>query len=198
MLEVPQTAYVYYMPFVAGYSAMANTGAITPATVSDVGGGSLPTAWVDPNNSKVEDGSLATYALPVGGGRTGKLRFSDFGFAITGTVVGVVVEVKSKNSAPLHDTYTYAQLVKAGTPGGTDSFVFMTPRGTLTWFTLGTSTDMWGNTLLFSDINNSGFGIDVWTSTFAPAAASTSSIDSVRVTVYFTPRPSSQGFIIAP
>ena len=176
---------------------MANTGAITPATVSD-----LSNVWSNDDNARVEDGSVAFTLVNIGNQATGYLQFTQFGFSLPpgAAIDGVVAECKAKyTNAPTNTAYVQGQLVKAGvTTGDLKDF---TPilTGSLAWDSYGSSSNVWNATLSAADVNASGFGINIRIIEFG-SVTDFPGIDSCRMTIYytFTPIPRSQGFIIAP
>jgi len=103
------------------------------------------------------------------------------------TITGVVVEMEHNwtagTSAP---NYALMQLVQAATRIGTDKGgAGLTVPASEQFTSYGGSTDMWGASLTPSIVNSSTFGVD-----YAVQSNATDTdyyLDSVRLTVYYTP-----------
>jgi len=86
------------------------------------------------------------------------------------------------------------QLLKAGSTTGSNkaSSTTWANTGTTSTVTYGSSTDLWGTTWTATDINNTSFGLRFIAKNVA-AASSTASVDSITITVYYTPDPDGIG-----
>lgn len=163
-----------------GGRVMASEGPRSPGTMANVARGGA-TAWANVNNAKVSDDVYTTCAMTASYGDL--LRATNFGFSIPigATITGVVVEVENKCSVQI-PTEMSATLMKAGTPGGAVR-IWNSPA-TEAYNTLGSSGDLWTNTLSPADVNASGFGVEI-TTNFG-IDTTTVSIDHIRITVYYT------------
>jgi RHS repeat-associated protein len=172
----------------------------------DGGGGSV--AWSNPNN--IVSGQAATtsasgYSLQIA---TNYLNATSFNFNLpsnTMAINGIQVQVTkagTNRTDQYGDTLTVTDsglyLLKAGTRVGTNHADNQTPWPTLTspgTETYGSSTDTWGTSWSYADINNGNFGLAIsgWlsgallnskgTAMYVTAYAD---IYSVTVTVYYT------------
>lgn len=159
---------------------MTTTGAKLPSSGTSVAR-STATAWTNPSNITANDGTTAS----ISSGSTGSayLVGSNFGFAIpTGSVItGVRVIWDVAESATGTEAVT-VQLQSSSTTliGATRSFT--ASGNTLTLYTVGSLTDLWGATLTPAIINDAGFGVRMW---FTTTHAMT--VDYVSVEVDYTP-----------
>lgn len=165
-----------------------------PSTMADDGGANGGTvAWSNPNNAKTENGTSATCDMTAGDEIGNVLIASNFGFSIPGgsSIDGIMVEWKASEQSSTGTSNNYSQvLVKHGestirTPdtGTTTSSI----SGTLTYYSAGGATDLWGTTWTTSDVNgaNFQFGVAI-TNNAQPDPGDVVNIDVMRVTVYYT------------
>lgn len=117
------------------------------------------------------------------------LKATDFGFNIPSgaTIDGIVVEVEKK-----YDTYTVqdavVKIVKGGSLTGTNKAIAGDWSSTESYITYGSSTELWGTTWSYGDINSSNFGVALsceGTQVFPPGAG-VANVDHIRITVYYT------------
>lgn len=150
------------------------------STCADGGGGSF--AWTNSGNAKVNDGVFAT-AISFTAQLTNYLRWTNFGFAIPGNLIiqGIKAEIAAKGNSFI-DRNIY--LTKDGsTVVGSNLDGTNTLTGTLTVYTYGGSSNLWGTTWLPAEINATTFGLMAqWSYAAFPAA--TISVDYARVTIY--------------
>lgn len=143
----------------------------------------VPT-WSNPNAIFAPDGFTANSTVTTSG--TGELQATGFGFAVpAGGVQGIKVEVLCSSvygivphAVPITLRGT---LLNGGSPQGAQRTIPVN-SASLTYVTLGGSTDGWGATLSYTDINASSFGVQL----DAVVASGTGGIqvDYVRITVY--------------
>lgn len=120
------------------------------------------------------------------------LTVSDFGFAIPAgaTINGIVLEVEKKRTAGgtsgiVEDNGL--QIMKGGVLVGPNKSQYGIDWPlTDTYVTYGTSTDLWGTTWTPAEINASDFGVSLASISYVCGATITTSIDHVRMTVYYT------------
>lgn len=113
--------------------------AITSATRDD---------WANVDNGRVEDGAVAS-CIMVGDCMSENLKVTDFDFVIpdSGTINGVVVEIKRRRTLALGGARDHALfLVKNGTAVGDTRATADTYPTTLEWKSYGGSSDLWGTT----------------------------------------------------
>lgn len=172
-------------------SVMANTGALSPGTVTD-----SASSWTNPNNIKVSDGAYATASTSMGN-QTSSLTSTNFGFSIPtdATIDSIKVEVEDY------------MVLNGGTDGnqGNGGVYIVGGSGTSSGYIYYTSTtkqyqvvgnDLWGLSWTPAQINASGFGMRVYRGAHSGTATSINwFIDHVRITVYYTytPPPTIQG-----
>lgn len=157
------------------------SGPSIPGTAFDTSGGN----WSTPNNAKVEDAAVAFDGGvgPGGGGHFAQpLELTNYGFSLPAAAVIDGIKLEAKVSCP----------------GGFDSSIYIksnlqtsnsTPNfgqfwGTsLNWLTWGGPTSLWGRVWTPAEINNAAFGAGLCA--FPGTGTQTSSIDAVRITVFW-------------
>jgi hypothetical protein len=133
------------------------------------------------------DGDLAAFE-PSTTDPSQYLKITNFGFDIpsTATIQGIKVEINKFNDPGAGGDITdeRVRIVKGGTIGVTDRAESDNWPTSPQYVTHGSSTDLWGTTWAYTDINASDFGvaISVSVSETGPIA----NIDHVRITVYYT------------
>lgn len=159
----------------------------TVAATGDADGGTF--SWSAPNNAKVDDSQYAT-ATFNSADQSNYLKVTDFGFGLlAGSVInGIVVEIKELNvNSQAGLTTARARIVKGGTKSSTWKTQGTWPN-TEAWTSLGSSSDLWGETWTAADINDVGFGFAIMADS-NPGSGEQASVNAIRITVYFTPPP---------
>ena len=157
----------------------------TPGTTVDGGGDD---EFLNPNNAQTENGVSAT-AIGLGGGTSQYLNTTNYGFTVTAgsTINGILVERKMSCLVDGDVETDHAKLIIDGSVSdiGADA-----PNGgnllttTLTFYNDGGATDTWTSQLpTVTQINASNFGVQSRT---VGNESSTTSIDVVKMTIYFT------------
>jgi hypothetical protein len=167
-----------YAPDVIGISLKS------PGTMADDASVGI-TAWSNPNNAKVSD-NIYAIAIAV----SHYLKATNFGFSIpTGaTVNGILVEIERKviveSGWGIKDVNV--KIVKAdGSIGSTNKADTVNNWPTSdTYKSYGGTTDLWGETLIPADINNSNFGVVL--NITANSGDDTANVDHIRITVYYS------------
>lgn len=165
---------------------------MSPGTMSnDATVGTI--AWSNPDNAKLSDEVYV--ALDSGVAAGNYLKATNFGFSIpTGaTINGILVEIKKygyKSNALSHLTDNVIEIVKSdGTIGSTnraDTTTEWPATDPGTYFSYGSSSDLWGETWDSAKINSANFGVvlqvlrDYW------AGNIYAYVDHIQVTVYYT------------
>lgn len=171
---------------ISGASVASSTlGPTAPGTAASVVNGGASTVWSNPNNIKVADGAFATCALG-GGGFSQLLEGTNFGFAANGTINGIQVDVKYTAINPGNVVFCGVQLLRAGTPSGTQKSMLPIPISN-TQVSFGGSTDLWGTNWTAADINNTNFGLSIYTTTNFNSPNPTVEVDYVQITVFTQP-----------
>ncbi|HEX5455988.1 MAG TPA: hypothetical protein VFW77_01340 [Candidatus Saccharimonadales bacterium] len=163
----------------------------TSAT-NDTGTGSA--AWTNPGNVLSSDNSRATVSLS-NGGTSNYTKATGFGFSIPSgsTINGITVGVE-RSEANTNGNNTCLdnaiRIVKSGTIGSTDKSNATTWPTTDTYVNYGGSSDLWGQTWTYSDVNASNFGFAISAknnrSGGPPSASETCQVDHIRITVDYT------------
>lgn len=171
----------------SGGGGSTNTGAVYPSTTADDNTGSFGSvSWVGVTNAEASDGVFATASIGVGN-PSHLIKSSGHGFSVPGTatILGIKVEVGAKASGNSHDFKCF--LVKGGTvqTGGTNQAANTALTTTLTNYTYGSSSDLWGGSWTPSDVNASNFGA-AWSATSPAFPNNTVSVDYIRITVYYS------------
>jgi large repetitive protein len=171
---------------------MASQGPNSPGTAAnDSSTGTLP--WSNVNNILSSNNVYSTNVGVGGTEVTQYLKATNFGFSIPSgaTIDGIVVEFERKsnfNTGSLNISDKILQLVKGGTIVGYDLSDSGTAWSTTeAYFTYGGSSNLWGTSWTYTDINASTFGV-VLSIQFNNATKSsvTAFVDHVRITVYYT------------
>lgn len=162
---------------------MASQGPSFAGTASSVGGETA--FWSNPSNAEANDSSYATATL-FGNDQSQRLTLTNFGFTIPGgsTITGVEVNVeRSAISGAVRDVTLF--LLKSSAEVGSGLGNVGDWPGVDGVVTYGGSTTLWGTTFTSSEVNNSGFGVDIQCEEHS-GSLSTAQIDYVTITVYYT------------
>ena len=163
-------------------------GPLSPGTtVDDATVGN--TAWATPNNSQSSNDSYATFTTFSRGGTSHYLKATNYGFTIPAgaTINGILVETEAKRTSSVPTTDL--RIVKNGSISSTlKQISISTTEAYISCPASGASSDLWGETWTVSDINASGFGVVI--GNIINPISGTTSIDHIRITVYYTPSAS--------
>lgn len=145
--------------------------------------------WSNPGNGRLDDGLFASCNVTAGN-NSGNLQMSSFGFSLpsTATISGIKVEVKCKQGAPGTGDIIDGgfKLLKAGVITGTARSAAGSWSTTSTYRTYGGSSDLWGTTWTYNDINNPGFGVNIVANEDGGINPRTAYVDATRITIYYT------------
>lgn len=165
------------------------------ATQGPNGGTGSGAGWTGPGNVAATDGIYATASIATVADST-ILTSTGFGFSIpagatiNGIQVDIVRHASSIGSLAFDDSLVIGcigvKMVKAGVGAGTNKLNSTVWNITDATTTLGNSADLWGTTWTPADINASNFGVQCQVENQS-AGARTASIDSMLITVTFTP-----------
>jgi hypothetical protein len=164
---------------------MVSSGPNSPGTMADdatVG----DTAWSNPDRAKVSDNSRAIVSIFV---HSHYLKATNFGFLVpSGAVInGVLVEIERLAGSTSHEVHDEnVKLVKAdGSIGSTNKADTATVwSASESYYSYGSSSDLWGETLTPSDVNDADFGVVL--SVLGKDSYSVGAVDHIRITVYYT------------
>jgi hypothetical protein len=195
----------------AGYALLYFLLMVTRADAQCSGSGPLGTttgannaivgtlAWTGTGNTATLNGSYATaesLVSLVGTVTTEYLAVSQFGFSIptTNTICGISATIYRANTSVISlggsVSDNSVRLTTAGALTGSDKASGTAwPNGTITAAVYGSSLDLWGTTVLPTDINNNGFGLAVSANikTTSLGVIPIAAIDQITLTVYSQP-----------
>lgn len=143
-------------------------------------------AWNNPGNIVSDDGTFAQTDILLDTDPSHYLVASDFGFSIPADEVinGIVVSVKkSRFDAATIVTDHRARIVKGGVIGSQDKSNATNWPTSLTVFDYGSTSDLWGDTWTYNDINDAGFGFAI--AAKIAAFGDVARVDYVSITVYY-------------
>lgn len=157
-----------------GFNAPSATQATTPP-----GNG-----WTNPTNAYASDNSYATAVLGNGVYQS----YSGFGFSVPAgaTVVGVEVTIEAKVANGVTAPKISCYLTKDGNSSVGYARTTATLTGSDVTYTIGSPTDLWGNTISAAEANAAGFGISFLNGTeSASPTPVTYSVDQIKMKVYY-------------
>lgn len=171
---------------------MSSSGPNSPGTLADDAGVGTVT-WSNPSNASASDNSRASEVAPSATSNSHYLKATNFGFSVSGTIDGVVVEIERSCSAGAGNTVqdSVVKLVVGGSVVGTnkaDTVTNWPATGSEAYKTYGSSSDLWGATIADTDVNASNFGvvISAHNQVVSPKSITQAQIDHIRITVYYT------------
>ncbi len=157
---------------------MITTGAASPDTgTNNSAAGDEP--WVNPQNVTIDDGGFATVSLSSE--VSNYLEVTDFDFSIPGdaTIDGITATIFRESTGTVTDSAL--RLLKAGTAVGENKATGVPWSPSEAQDIYGGAADKWGTTWSPSDINSSGFGVQI-----GAAGLGDASIDTVSMAVSYT------------
>ena len=170
---------------------MASSGPNSPGTLAeDAAVGTR--LWTNVANAGASDNSYATVTASGAGIYTSLyLKATNFGFAVSGTIDGITVEIERKasgNSASHYVVDNIVRLVVGGTIVGSDLKDGVTKHPTSdAYATYGGASNLWGLTPTDTEINGSTFGVVYSVSITGPGkTVVTESVDHIRITITYT------------
>lgn len=141
-------------------------------------------AWVNPGRGVGPDNAYATVIL-LAAQTSHYLKYLNFKFALASGMIptGIEVQVECKQTLVLTQSLS-VRLVIGGTVSG-NTYTVEIPQ-TEAYLTFGGPGDLWGLSLLDTDVESATFGCVLWIDT---AAADTYSVDDAYMKVYFAAAP---------
>lgn len=146
--------------------------------------------WYYINDARSSDYSFATIISLDKGGMTDYLYASNFKFAIPSgsTISGISVTVQGRSDQ--QNCALSVQLMSSishplGNVKTVDSIYSSTQTDGGLYFYLGGSSDLWGTSLDYGDINSSNFGLDFWLKNNNSSYPVSAYINSITITVYY-------------
>lgn len=187
------TARRFYQPafadWLVGVAFGANVGTTTPGTAGESNYGGY--AWTNDANITAEDASYAYNTNDLlDGDNSNYLTATNFGFSLpsSATVDGIIVGVKVADASFDDWRDESVRLIKGGTISGTDKSAAAAWTTTFTFHTFGGVADLWGNTLAYSDVNASTFGVAFAAQCVeaSDCVSNTGRVDVINMDVYYT------------
>jgi hypothetical protein len=174
----------------------AATGPSLPGTCADATGVGTIT-WSNPSNALTNNGVYAQANLTSSDRISHYLKCTNFGFSLAAsqTVIGITVEFEAKRSGSGTLVPYRARIVnEAGTIGTTDLTSTLTPASGLsnlttsdTLYATGGEGQLWGESWLYSDINDADFGAAIAFNYSSGSAARNVTVDRMQITVFHIP-----------
>lgn len=148
--------------------------------------GSTSYNWSNPSNATFDNTSAATASIVGAGNVTNTLRLTNFGFSIPvgATINGILVEIRMQGANGKTQDQII-QLRKSTGPIGTNKARKNSawPKKNPKYIRFGGSSDLWGTTWTYSELNNTAFGIDIVAKSRNGTAAPR--VEYVRITVTY-------------
>jgi len=179
---------------------MSNTGWTNPGTVvNDSTDGSL--AWTNPSNAFSNNGNYAYCIYSDAGSTTTQyLKATNFGFNISSAATIIGIEVQFEKFAWGIDNDNYPEDLRVSLVKSDGSFSTTNransdswPENDGTYVSYGSSTDTWGESWSYTDINDSDFGVIFSITCVSDGLGINNYVDNIQIKVYYT-EPSSSIF----
>jgi len=159
--------------------------------------------WTNPTNVETTNAVYTTAITSTSNPYSYILTCTNFGFSIPSgsTINGISAAIIGHVSITTRGQDLQVSLLKAGTGVGSNyatlQGVGITGSTTDVTETYGSgTTDLWGTTWAYTDINSSGFGIGYEGQ--SDTSNCTFSIDSVKLTVYYTGGAAGSSLLLTP
>ena len=174
---------------ITAQDAVYSTTTLAPGGGANSAGPNLPTiaagSWTNINNIKAADGSYATRSLsPLA--TSPLIQATGFGFNIpsNATITAITASVTHSDIGGVGSLVdATVQLLKAGTAVGSNK---ATNSAWGIAETVSYGGDLWGTTWLYSDINNTGFGIELSVTNQDNFNSDTAGVDVIKLKVSYT------------
>lgn len=144
-------------------------------------------AWNSSNNVTASDNNYAITNDLSNGDVSNYIVATNFGFSIpsTSNILGVVVDIeKSDDSGSGNVKDNDIKLIINGNTSGNNKSVGGNWSSVDVTTTYGGLTDLWGNTLTYSDINSNNFGVAVSVKK-SGSGTNKARIDNIKITIYY-------------
>lgn len=155
-----------------------------PTTVAQLSSGVNVTPWTNIAKVEAADGVGAQVGFPTANPNSQFLVATGYGFAVAGTITGVLVEIGMKGVYSKYDGLIQWQLVNGGVTIGTSGGSPGPLTGVYQNFPSGGSSYLWGTALTPAIVNSPTFGVQVWAS--SSHSTDNVNVDYIRLTVYAT------------
>ena len=175
-LEIPETP-----------GEITATNKNNPGTMLVVDGGE-DIAWLNPNNAKLSNNTYVTATTAGTPFQTiQSLKATNFSFAVpTGaTINGIEVEIERKGDFNNEMRDKDVKLVIGDAVVG-DQATVKEYQVTERYDVLGSSSDLWGNTISVAQVNAADFGVNIQAEVFDGGGNNVFSIDHIRIRVHYS------------
>ena len=166
---------------------MASEGPNSAGTgADDASTGTL--VWGNPGNITTSNDVRAITSTFAVSRATHYLKATNFSFSIPAgaTIDGIVAEFERRRTIGPVSTNN-VKIVKAGSIGAQNKSAGASWTTTDTYFSYGSSSDLWGETWTAAQINASNFGVVISAQLNDPMGFGvTAEVDHIRITVYYT------------
>lgn len=167
---------------------MANTSPTNPSTVvDDANVGSV--SWNNPSNAAACDDVYSQSNSINNTNSTHYLKSTGYGFDLpaTATIDGIVITVSLLGSVNnMFPTQSMRLVLNNVIQTGTTRTNGSSVNQAEATYTFGSSSDLWGQTLTVSDIENANFGAAYFITHGGGATNRTYSVDCFQITIYYT------------
>lgn len=160
---------------------MATQGPSGPGAGSASGGGAT---WNNPGNITAEDSTYATCNQGGVAGNSQTLTGGTFGFSVSGTILGFLVEWKRFRQAGSNNILDVGVYINNNGTLSTNLSAGAVWTGSLAYASFGGSSNLWGLTVTAANVNNANFQVQTVASLGKNVTAA---VDYVRMTVTYTP-----------
>ncbi len=142
-------------------------------------------AWTNPGNAFSSNSTYATAAL--GTATTHYVKCTNFGFTLPNAQIkGITVSIQRMASAASRIYDRQVRIVKGGVVGTTDRSNATAWGTTNVVQAYGSTSDTWGESWTYTDINAATFGAAM-SATRSAGGSTTASVDSIAITVEYVP-----------
>lgn len=163
---------------------MPSTGATLPGSGTSTDLGGTAADWSFPGNITTDDNTNAE--LGGGSGESGHLQATQFGFSIgASSINGITVTFEAKYVGGFAETLIAQIRNASGTLVGNQKTASVNSTS-LTTYTLGGSSDVWGTSLTQTDINDADFGVELWANNGPSSVSYEVEVDWVKIDVTYT------------
>lgn len=168
---------------------MASQGPNLPSAYTSNTGNGGSYSWAGLSNATNSDDTYAFSTISPGG-TSYQVLMTNFGFSIPSgaTINGITASIERKKSGNAASNLkdSFVRIIKGGTISGTDKKSASNWPTTDTVATYGGSSDLWGLSWTYTDINDANFGIAFAVSCTGSKWTATANVDSITLTIEYT------------
>lgn len=143
--------------------------------------------WNNPGNITANDGSCSECGSVMYTGETHYLKATNFGFSIPSgaTINGITVVINRASTLIIVQDRTL-KIIKGGSFVGSNLWSAAYWPPTLTSKTYGSSSELWGTSWSYADINASDFGVGLTVASGSFKSAGRGKVDYIEITIDYT------------